>query len=481
MTISGALSNAMTGLRAAGRSSEVVSSNIANALTPGYGVRQLGLSSSQLGGVQINGVMRNVDPGLLSDKRQAEASFANATARTSFLTDLENTIGLPDEPNSLAARFAELESNLVVAAARPDAPERLEGVVNSARDLIGLISRTSNEVQEARSQADRSLGIEIDRLSTALNSVKEVNERITRTQALGGDTSALEDNRQAIIDEISALVPVRQIQRENGQVALYSTGGAILLDGSVAKIEFEAVNQVTPYMTLSSGSLSGLMINGVSVRTDSQNGALKGGSIAAHFEIRDELGTHAQSQLDALARDLVERFQDPTLDPTLSPGDAGIFTDEGSAFDPLNEIGLSSRLSLNAAVDSRQGGEAWRIRDGLNAASPGEVGDARLIQSLSERLAEKRPPVSGSFGSGAFSSINLVATLTSQFGLDRYQAEQSLSFASSQFDELTQLLLAEGVDTDEQMQRLLLIEQSYAANARMIQAADEMMQAILRI
>lgn len=480
MTLSASLSNAMTGLRAAGRTSEVVSANIANALTPGYGVRDLSLSSSQLGGVQVNGVLRNVDPGLLSDRRLAEAAFNNASDRAKFLTDIENVLGTPDEPNSLSARMAEFENSLILAAARPDAPERLEGVVNAARDLATFIGAASNEVQEARSNADRSIGVQIDRLNSALSSVKELNNQISRTQLSGGDTSALQDSRQTLVDEISGLVPIRQVPRENSQVAIYSTGGAILLDGGVAKIEFNSVNQVTAFMSLGT-PLSGLTINGYPVRTDSEKGALRGGSISAQFEIRDELGPQIQSQLDALARDLVERFQDPTLDPTLAAGNPGLFTDEGSAFNPMFEVGLSARLALNAEVDSRQGGESWRIRDGMNAVTPGEVGDARLIQSLSARLAEKLAPASGSFGTGAFSSINMIATLTSQIGLDRFQAEQRQTFTSSQFDELTQLALAEGVDTDLELQRLLLVEQAYAANARMIQATDEMMQTLLRL
>jgi flagellar hook-associated protein 1 FlgK len=274
---------------------------------------------------------------------------------------------------------------------------------------------------------------------------------------------------------------VRQVPRENGQIALYSTGGAILLDGGVADIEFSAVNQVTPYMTLENGDLSGLTINGYPVRTSSDRGALAGGTLGAQFEIRDELGTNAQTQLDALARDLIERFQDPTVDTTLNPGDPGLFTDAGLAFDPLNEVGISARLSINAAVDTRQGGEAWRIRDGMNAAVPGDVGDSRLLRNLSETLTKTRVPLSGDFGAGAFSASNLVSALTSQIGAQQYQAEKLLSFSSSQYDELKQQILADGVDSDAELQRLLIVEQAYAANVRMIEAADDMMQTILRI
>ncbi|MFD2438939.1 flagellar basal body protein [Paracoccus kondratievae] len=45
MSISSAISNAVSGLTAASRGTEVVSANIANALTPGYARRELNLST----------------------------------------------------------------------------------------------------------------------------------------------------------------------------------------------------------------------------------------------------------------------------------------------------------------------------------------------------------------------------------------------------------------------------------------------------
>jgi flagellar hook-associated protein 1 FlgK len=481
----------MSGLRAAGRSSETISANIANAMNPAYGVRQVALSASQFGGVSVDGIARNVDPAIVADKRLADAAVTNANEISDFLNRLEKLIGTPDEPDSLSARLADFEGSLVTAASRPDAPERLNGVVNAAKDLATLLNTAAEGLQRARSDADMKIGVQVDRLNTALQGVDELNEQITKTILVGGDPSALYDNRQALVDEISQLVPVRQIERDNGRIALYSTGGAILLDSSPAEIEFSAVNRVTPYMTLGGGQLSGLTIDGISVRTDSERGALSGGSIAANFEIRDELGELAQSQLDAFARDFIERFQDSSVDPTIPAGSAGLFVDNPQtfatnppfpdAFDPANEVGIASRVEINPDVDELQGGDAWRIRDGIYAVAQGDVGDSRNIRRLSDALTNTRTPASGDFGAGAFSAINLVSSMTSQFGMERARAEQTQSFASAKFDEIKQLLLSEGVDTDQELQRLILVEQTYAANARMIEAADEMLQRILRI
>lgn len=484
MTISGALSNALSGLRAAGRGAEVVSSNISNALTPGYARRELSLVSSAIGdfgGVRINGIQRISDAGLASDKRLADAALQNTNTAVAFFATAERLIGTPDQPGSLSAQLSKFEGNLITASSRPDAPERLTTAVGGARDLVRSINAAADGIQETRANADRQISIQVTQLNTALEAVRNLNIQITATQSQGGSNATLLDQRQQIVDQISALVPVKQAQRDNGQIALYSTGGAILLDGTAATIGFEKSNVVTAYQSIGNATLSGLTLNGTAIRTDAERGALRGGGLGAQFEIRDETAVTAQSQLDAIARDLVDRFQDPAVDPTLNPGDAGLFTDNGFALDPLDELGLSGRLRLNAAVDPDQGGEAWRLRDGINAAGPGNVGDASLLQTLSNTLADRRVPASGSFGGGLSSLTSLISGFASELGVQRTSVEQRQSYEAARFTELTERQLADGVDTDAEIQRLLLIERSYAANARIVQTVDELLDILTRI
>ncbi len=64
MSVSGALFNALSGLTAAARGVEVVSTNIANAMTDGFGRRELELGARALAGrgtgVTVTGVKRVV-------------------------------------------------------------------------------------------------------------------------------------------------------------------------------------------------------------------------------------------------------------------------------------------------------------------------------------------------------------------------------------------------------------------------------------
>ena len=75
----------------------------------------------------------------------------------------------------------------------------------------------------------------------------------------------------------------------------------------------------------------------------------------------------------------------------------------------------------------------------------------------------------------------LAAEFLSFVGQAHQSALSDTSFAAARHSSLKTLELQNGVDTDQEMQSLLLIEQAYAANARVIQAVDEMLQSLTRI
>lgn len=483
MTISTALHSAMSGLVAAGRASALVSDNIANAMTPGYARRSLVLgSNARTGqGVQVLGIERHADPWLIADRRGADAEYGAASTLAGFHARFAGLVGNSTEPGSIGARLADFETALVEAASRPDSAVRLDAVAIGARDLSAAINGAAEGVRAQRDRADRSIAAQVERLNSALADVQKLNVRITAVQSANADSASLQDQRQGLVDEINAMVPVNVVARDHGQIALYSDAGAILLDGPAARLSFTITNQTMPHMTVANGLLSGLQINGVAVRTDSATGALRGGTLAAEFQIRDELAVSAQADLDALARDLIERFAAPGLDPTVAPGAPGLFTDAGAAFAPGDEIGLALRIDLNGVVDPMQGGNSWKLRAGLGAASPGDAGDARLLHAFGEAMTQTRVTGSGRFGTGSMTAAGISDALVSRSALASATAERGLSQAAASRTELTRIEMEQGVDTDAELQALMLIEQTYAANARVIQTVDDMMQTLLRL
>lgn len=485
MSISGSLSNAFSGLSAASRGAEIVSQNLANVMTDGYGRRELLLSTQTLGGagagVRVEGVARIVDQTVLSDRRLADASFSRDSQLGNFYSRIETSIGMPGEPGSLTTRIAELESALTAAASRPDSQVRLETVLDKATALTQGIQSISQSIQNERMSADAQIATEVGQLNTALERIVELNRDIRVESASGRDATVFMDERQKMVDLVSSIVPVREVPRDHGQIALFTTGGAILLDGLAAEVEFNPTVTITPDMTQASGALSGLTLRGLPVDASAKGGIMGGGSLGALFTVRDTLATGAQEQLDAVARDLIERFEAPGTDPTRAPGAPGLFTDAGAAFSATDEIGLSARISINALADPNQGGAVWRLRDGLGAATPGPNGQAAGLNALSAALTSLKAPASGGFVGGGRTAAGLSSGFLSQIGTEKQANETAQAYSMARRDALKAKEHAGGVDTDQELQHLLMIEQAYSANARLVSAAEEMLDQLMRI
>ena len=427
----------------------------------------------------VNGVIRLTNAVAIGDRRSAQASNGDKEARAEFLRRLERSIGPPNSRESLSGRIAAFDQALISGAGRPESEARLSLVAESARDIAAHLSSASDDIQADRARADDTIQNQVSLVNSTLARIAELNIKIRTNSGAGRDQSALLDQRQQAIDQISSIIPLREIPRDAGTVALYTLTGAALLDGRAAVLGFAPVGMIAPEMTIENGALSGLTLNGREIAVAGESSLIAGGSLAGNFAVRDELGVDAQARLDAIARDLVERFQDPAVDPTLAAGEAGLFTDWGSAFDPGNEIGLSRRLRLNSAVDPRQGGQLWRLRDGIAAVAPGEVGDSRLLNAMGAAVNAARAPASGNFMAGERSFAVLAGDYVSALATDRLSAESDATFSLGKADALKMIELEDGVDTDAEMQRMLLIEQAYSANAKVIQMVGEMIQTLI--
>lgn len=485
MSISGSLSNALSGMTAAARSAEVVSSNVANATTDGYGRRVLETSSRTVGGtgsgVQVDGIRRDIDQRALAERRLSDAQLGQAGAGADFYGRLETAIGLPEDAASLSAGFADFEAALIQAASQPESETRLSAVLQAAQTVQHRLSGASDQIQALRMEADGNIATEVALLNDRLEKIADLNGQIRRQNTAGTSSAALMDQRQALVDEISAIVPLRQVTRDGGQIALYTMTGGTLLDGNPATFSFDPAGTIVPEMSMASGALSGLRLNGQPIETMGPYSPIAGGSLAGHFTVRDELAPAAQTELDALARNLIERFQSSGVDPTLGATDAGLFTDAGAAFSGANELGLSARLQINAAVDPAQGGATWRLRDGINAVTPGQVGNATLLGNSLTALTAPATTATGSFAGTDNTAGALADGFLSLISQQRQSAEATLSFAQAKNTALVTSELEGGVDTDQEMQTLLLIEQAYAANARVVQTVSDMLDTLMGI
>ncbi len=482
MSISNAIRAAQSGLQINGLRADTVASNVANATTPGYVRRSVILGETLIGGnttgVRGTGIARAEDLALSAQRRALSSDLAQTNSLASTWQSLSARLGDGAGISGLFQTFSGFETALANAATSPESGTDAAVVLSSARAIVQEFQNLSSLATNLRAEADREIADGVRIVNSALKQVEELNGRIAGTDRSSNQAAALFDERQRALDTIAEYLPIQTVEGNSGTINVLTREGVFLLAGKAREIEFTPSAAFGPGQTLDNGALSGLSVDGTTLTPGAATyGAVSSGLFGALFTLRDTDIPGFSAQLDTLAGNLVARLSDDAIDPTKTPGEAGLFIDP----DTGGGVGLAGRLAINAAVDPAQGGEIWRLRDGLGASVPGPAGNASILQGMLDAVTSVET-VNGNGIQGAFSSAEMVAYFSSLTGQTRLQHETVLASTVSQYTMLSEAEQAKsGVDIDAQMQDLLLIEQAFAANARVIQVASQMLDRLMEI
>lgn len=483
MTLSSAMSAATSGLRVTSIGARVVADNISNAQTEGYGLRTLQLSAQSLGrdgaGVRVAAVVRQVDQATIDLLRDARTSASGADRLARFHTSLETLVGLPGDAQGLTTRFDSLEESLRSALGNPASDTHLSAVAQAGSDLARTIRDIGSGIDRMRDDADAAIHSDVGSLQVELDEIARLQVQISKATALGHPTSAFEDQRAARIDAISDLLPVRDIRAPDGRLMLLGADGTILADRQAALISFSRTVAPQPHESMLSGDLSALLVNGRAATNHAE--FLGQGRLAGNFAIRDDLGLKYRQQIDQLAHDLTIRAADPGGEPSPSGAFYGIFRLGALTTWPDTLAGLANAIVLDPQLSPDGGQEFWRLREGSAASSPNAPNQTSLLQarlqgllSAGQALLTPIPVRQQDVGTQA-------RDLTSFVAMERMRAEDHGLAARGRLSALTELRAGQGVDPDAQLQALMAIEQSYAANAKVIATVDGLLKTLLEL
>lgn len=482
MTISSAIHAAQTGLKITSQRADIVATNVANSTTAGYVRRSLVVAENILGGasagVRSVGIARSGDEMLSAERRTLGSDLSQSDVLASTWNTISTRVGSTASGSGIFTLFSGFETALSNLAVSPESGSDMNAVLQSANSLINEFNNLSDFATNLRSEADREIADGVNTVNSALKGIETINAKLAKIDRTSGQAAALIDERGRLLDQISEYMPVQTVQRDSGAIDIVTPEGVYLLQSTARQIEFTPSSAFGPEQSLVDGDLSGLTVGGISITPGTSSyGAVSSGMFGALFTLRDTDMPAFSAQLDTLASDLITRLSDDSIDPTKAPGAQGLFIDSDGSGDP----GLAGRLALNPAVDPNQGGQMWRLRDGIGAASEGPSGDATILNKMLDAIKSVRP-INASGIQGSYSSSELLAQFASNTGQKRVSHEAILSSTSAQYTVMADAELSEtGVDVDQQMQDLLLIEQAYAANARVIQIASNMIDRLMEI
>lgn len=322
MGLSQALSTAMAGLRANQAALALVSSNVANAETPGYVRKTTNQVETAVGtgaGVNVAGVNRVLDDYIQSQLRTETSGAAYATTRANFLSNLQGVYGDPDSSATLEAAFNALTTALQALQTSPESQSARTGVINAAQAMAQQLNSTSQGIQTLRNSAETGLTSAVNSANNALAQIAKINKQLLNFPTQDASTAALLDQRDQYITQLSQLMDVRVVAGDGNQVSVYTTSGVQLVSGSdAATLSFNTQGNVTPSSQWNAdpskstlGTISISYPNGGSIDLVS-SGAIRSGSIAAYLELRDNTLVQAQAQVDQLAAAMASALSDTT-------------------------------------------------------------------------------------------------------------------------------------------------------------------------
>ncbi len=479
--LTSALSSALSGLLVTSTQSNVTSRNVTRASDPDYSREQAVLTTNLDGSVRVTGTQRAASKQLTDALLQANS---NSSAQSSILdayNSLSATVGDVQDDGSVAWGINQLQQALQSAEFDPSNTTLATQAVTTASGLASILNGASSSVETVREQADAGIATSVATVNTLLAQFQTLDNSIASGTLSGDQKASAQDQRDAVLKQISAEIGIRTTQRSDGSMAIYTDGGVTLYDRTARKVTFTASPTLAAASTGQAVYADGVPITGASSPMPSNTGR-----IAALAKVRDEIAPTYQNQLDEIARTLITTFSEKDQGtPATQPDATGLFSYAGSPTVPASGTlvpGLAASIKINAAFDVSAGGNAFLLRDGgANGAaytynSTGVVGYQSRLASLITALGQPQ----------TFSSATKLSTTNTLAGLatdsagwvegGRSTATTASTAASATASRAQDALLsATGVSLDTEMANLLSIEKSYQASAKVLTTVNQML------
>ena len=440
----------VSGLSAAQRGIEVVSHNLANVNTPGYarqrveqsaafptlGVRAVG-PGAYGAGVEVTGV-RQLRDNLLDNA--ARAALANQGTKEEIeraMSSIQHIAGSLDD--GLSTDLSRLWSALSEVTANPQGITARSAAIDSGNRLAATIRSASLGVEGLAADSGARLSGYVEQVTSLAKQVASLNASILDVSTAGGTPNDFIDQRSVALEQLAKLTGGEV--RPNGMSVDVTVGGAILVSG------------VHPRAMTVDGVPPVVEVDGAPIAAGGAVGAL------AHLATNglDDL----RQRLDLVANGLRDAMNTAHAAGTDLDGNPAIafFTGTGA-----------SNFSVNVSLGPRQ----------IAASASGSPADGNNAQAMADVRYAKIVGTPASPGTPTLTAGDAVADLVSDLGRRAASAVRELDASTAMVSSLdSQRAETSGVSIDEEMTNLLKYQRAYEAAARIVTAADEMLDTLI--
>jgi flagellar hook-associated protein 1 len=352
MGLSSSLATAMSGLRATQASLSIISSNIANAQTPGYvtqNTNQIEVASGGVGSTVITtGVNRELDLFVQGQLRTETSGGAYADQTANILGQLQSVYGTPGGDGTLETTLNNFTTALQSLSNSPGNSSAQSVALSAAQTLTQQLNTTTQGIQSLRTNVDQDIGNSAAQANTDLTQIAQINTQLQGLSPTDPLAATLMDQRDNAINSLSKLVDVRVVTDPSNQASVFTNSGIQLVGAGLASsfiynsqgaLGATSLYNANPAKS-GVGSLNIKLPNGASIDAVANN-VISSGQIAADLKLRDQTLVQAQTQVDQLAATLSSSLSDQTTAGTAVIGPPSGFSVNTSNVLAGNTINLT--------------------------------------------------------------------------------------------------------------------------------------------
>ena len=427
---------------------DATSNNIANSNTPGYS-REIPILTEAAPVVESNvtygqGVtlqqIASVRDTLLQLRLYDETQQQNnADTQVNYLQQVENLFSNTDQ--GIGTDITAFFNSLNQLSTDPGSVSQRQSVLAAANNLANDFHGTVSQLTGIQQNLNQNVVQNVNQINILTGEIAKLNAQVADMHSMGQDGGSVEDQRDQLITQLSALTDVSAIQTAQGLTLTTGNGTPLVVGNQSFALQ----------ASLDSTGAEQVYSQGQNFTT-----SIQGGQLGGLLTVRDQFLPKVFDSLNSLASGLAANFNAAHAqgyDLSGNPGQAFFSDTTGSSAAADFSVAITDPSLIAASSDG----------------SSGSNGNIALLEAVqNQQLPSGQKPLD-SYSGIVFS----VGSATAQ----AQSASQASALAVQQVT--NQIASVSGVSLDEETTNLIRYQHAFQAAARVITTVDELTQTVL--
>ena len=499
-----------------GSAVQKTSRNMAHANQETYHRERLNFVSRGNGnGIDIKSLSRETNAFLERELRQQISQAAEYNEVNRIFDFVRQLTGLNKESAYLSEAVKDFEKAWQALQDKPDSELNAKAVIDAAERLTETITELADALNELRGRLENEIHETVGRANKIIREIHRLDINVRRQSALDKPNVVLESERERLLRDLSEIIELQILEGDNNGLTIFlASGPALITQGHAAQLSYDQ-------------SAGVVRIDGEKIADQRSVTRLATGTLRAKFNAlrssaeatRDNDGSvgllnKIEQQLEAFTQLLLENHDSPQRE-------------EGSSSEEFEQLllGDNEAASLNAAFrrfsatddnpdgtpffvlaedtpDDDQGQPLARFGLTVNSAYSGadeqtdiipiprelvETTDKRfsilsLLREPTRRLEAEPyalPPLLGQIQVNYFDvAVGILGFLGNEINAFEDLADIENGRRDALRDEISKEF---GVNIDEEVQNLQILQNAYSANARVISVVNALLQELINV